>query len=157
MSDLERKVAWLVAVENIREVIARYARAGDDKNDPAVMRSLMLEDAVWEAHGFGRFEGRDTIADALAGIARERILWSLHFPVAPIIDVHEDHRRAHAFWWLWELTKMREEDGSERNNWLGATYDCDFLKRPDGWKIKHLILDVKTIVPYEAGPPAPSG
>jgi hypothetical protein len=154
VNDLERKVAWLTAVEHIRNVIARYALAGDNKNDPQAMRMLLTENARWEARGFGKFEGRDNIAVGLGRIAEERILWSLHFPVAPIIDVGRDLDRAHAFWWLWELTTMREADGTERNHWLGATYECDFVREPDGWKIHDLVLDVKTIVPYEAAPPA---
>ena len=54
--------------------------------------------AVWEAKGFGKFEGRDLIAEKLAAIGREMIVWSLHFPVSPIIDIAEDLTTAHAFW-----------------------------------------------------------
>ena len=105
--DLKRQVAWLTATENIRSVIARYARAGDDQNNPEQMRQLLAEDAVWEAKGFGKFSGRDLIAEELSKIGQEMIIWSLHFPVSPIIDIADDLNSAHAFWWLWELTTMR--------------------------------------------------
>jgi len=145
---LEHKVAWLVALEDIRRVIALYAKAGDDNNNPTAMAALLAEDAQWTCAGFGAFSGRDTIARELARVGRERILWSLHYPVAPIIDLSEDLTTAHAFWWLWELTTMRDEDGHEADNWLGATYDCYFARAADGWKIKRLTLDIKKIVPY---------
>ncbi len=150
--DLEQQVARLTATENIRNVIARYAKAGDDQNNPDEMRKLLAKDAVWEAKGFGKFEGRDLIAEKLADIGREMIVWSLHFPVSPIIDIGEDLATAHAFWWLWELTTMRGDEGAEESNWLAATYECDFIRAADGWKIKHLVLEVKKVVPYQDVP-----
>ena len=152
LTDIERQVARLTATENIRNVIARYAKAGDDQNNPDEMRKLLAEDAVWEAKGFGKFEGRDLIAEKLADIGREMIVWSLHFPVSPIIDIAEDLTTAHAFWWLWELTTMRGDEGAEESNWLAATYECDFVRAADGWKIKHLVLEVKKVVPYQDVP-----
>jgi hypothetical protein len=153
-TELEHQVAWLTAVENIRKVIGIYARAGDDTNNPKVMASIMTADAHWECEGFGSFDGRDTITHELAKVGQERILWSLHFPVSPIIDVADDLNSAHAFWWLWELTTMRAGDDKEENNWLGATYDCDFAREADGWKIKHMTLNIKKVVPYEDAPSA---
>ncbi len=156
MTELERQVARLAAAEDIRGVIARYARAGDERNNPAKIRPLLAENAVWEAKGFGKFVGGDIIAAELAKIGRERITWSLHFPVSPIIDLAADLDSAHAFWWLWELAAMREETGAERDHWLAATYECDFARAANGWKIKHLVLDVKKVVPYHDAPmPAP--
>ena len=150
--NFKQQVAWLTATENIRTVIAKYARAGDDQNNPEQMRQLLAEDAIWEAKGFGKFTGRDIIAEELSKIAQEMIIWSLHFPVSPIIDIADDLNSAHAFWWLWELTTMRGDADEEENNWLAATYECDFIRAADGWKIKHLILEVKKVVPYQDVP-----
>ena len=149
---IEYKVEWLYAIEQIRRVIALYAKAGDNHNEPLAIAALLAEDAHWRCKGFGDFHGREVIARELAKVGRERIVWSLHFPVAPIIDLDEDLNTAHAFWWLWELTTMRA-DGADTNHWLGATYDCDFVRAADGWKIQALVLDIKTLVPYSAAPP----
>lgn len=153
MHALEHKVAWLVALEQIRRVIALYARAGDANNDPQAMSALLTNDARWSCAGFGSFVGRTQITTELARIGRERILWSLHYPVAPIIDLAEDLQSAEAFWWLWELTTLRDEQGVDARNWLGATYQADFVQAADGWKIQNLELDIKTIVPYAPAPP----
>lgn len=152
MTSLEHKVAWLAAIEDIKRVIALYAKAGDDRNNPAAMATLLTEDARWACEGFGEFTGRETIARELARVGREKILWTLHFPVSPIIDFTEDLRAAHVFWWLWELATMREHGGREVDNWLGATYDGDFVRAADGWKIKQLTLNIKKIVPYTSAP-----
>lgn len=152
MSKLEKQVAWLTANENIRRVIAVYAKAGDDNNNPEVMASILTEDAVWSCEGFGKFKGREKIAAELAKVGEERILWSLHYPVSPIIDIADDLNTAHAFWWLWELTTMRADGDKEESNWLGATYDCDFIRQADGWKIKDMVLNIKKVVPYDDVP-----
>ena len=154
MSELEKQVAWLTALEKIRRVIAVYAKAGDDKNNPQVLASIMCENAHWECEGFGSFDGRAKITEELSKVAEERILWSLHYPVSPIIDVSDDGNSAHGFWWLWELTTMSTEDKKEESNWLGATYDCDFVREADGWKISHMVLTIKKVVPYSDVPSA---
>lgn len=150
-TDLAEQVAWLVAREEIRTVIGRYAKAGDERNDPAVLRTLFAPEAVWEAEGFGRYEGRDEIVRELARIGREQIVWSLHFPVSPLIDLDDDLRSAHGYWWLWELLTIQDGD-AVANKWLGATYDCDFVKEPDGWKMRHLVLSIRKLVDYAEGP-----
>ena len=151
MSSLEQQVARLMALEDIRGVIARYAKAGDDGNDPAQMVRLFSADARWQCAGFGDFQGRETIIEALARVARERVLWSLHYPVAPIIDLDEALRSAHAFWWLWELATLRDASGTEASHWLAGTYDCDFVREPDGWKIGDLVLTIRKMLPYAGG------
>ena len=152
MTALEHQVDWLVALEQIRRVIALYAKAGDDNNNADALDSLFTDDARWKCAGFGDFHGRATIVRELAKVGRERILWSLHYPVSPIIDLNETRTAAHAFWWLWELTTMRDATGLETPNWLGATYACDFVRAADGWKISDLTLDIKQIVPYAPSP-----
>ena len=77
---LEQKVAWLVALEEIRRVIALYAKAGDDNNNPDLLAPLFDDEARWCCDGFGEFFGRDNITRELAAVGRERILWSLHYP-----------------------------------------------------------------------------
>ena len=155
---LERKVAILDAIESIRRISALYAKAGDAQNDAKQMRKLFADDAVLEAKGFGRYEGLDEVLGGLAQASSERVLWGMHFPVSPIIDISEDLQSAHAFWWLWEVTVMRSEDGLETESmFLGANYDTDLVLIDGEWKIKHMTLDVKTTIPFKGGSiPEPS-
>lgn len=148
----DARIDWLVAHEQIRGVIARYARAGDAHNDPARMSVLFSPDAVWEAEGFGRFSGRDTIVAELARIGREQILWSLHMPALPVIELDQDLHGASAYWCLWELLRMRENNDAEiRQLCMGAHYTGQFVCAEAGWQIKHLHLKIHEMAPF--GPP----
>lgn len=148
---LEEQIRWLVAREEIRTVIGRYAKAGDAHNDPGIMATLFTEDAVWEAEGFGRFSGREEILRELARIGREEILWSLHFPVSPLIELAADQRSATATWWLFEMLTMKGDQGAEQK-WLGATYNGDFVREADAWKLRHLALKIQKLVASGEGP-----
>ena len=78
--------------------MARYALAADRKNDPEMFAPLFAEDAVWEADGFSRYEGRDAIVKGLAEVAETQILWSVHFMVSPLIESDSDLRGARCRW-----------------------------------------------------------
>ena len=69
----------------------------------------------------------------------------MHFPVSPLIEISDEGKSAHGFWWLWELLTIREND-ADKSKWLGANYDCDFVREADGWKMKHLILNIHKLV-----------
>ena len=47
MTDLSLQIEWLIAKEKIRDVIGKYAKGGDEYNDPEVFKDLFTEDAVW--------------------------------------------------------------------------------------------------------------
>lgn len=152
MSELEHRIARLEAIEAIRKLTALYAKAGDANNNHVQMRPLFSEDAVLDVKGFGRWEGLEDIIDGLAAAGRDRILWGLHYPVSPIVDLADDLQSAHAFWWLWEVTQMRAEDGSNTESlFLGAVYKTDFVQVDGVWKIKHMNLEVKATVPFAGG------
>ena len=148
---LEDKVARLIAIEDIRVLIAKYAKAGDAHNDPNLMAQLFTADATWSAVGFGSYQGRDQIVTELARIGREQITWSLHFPVSPMVEISPDLQSATAFWWLWELMTMRHDgpDSEETGQWMGAKYEADFDLEPGGWRIRNLTLAIEKMVPFQ--------
>ena len=80
ISDLEKRVLKIESQNDIRLLIAAYARAGDCHNDPVQMTHFFTEDAVWNAQGFGHYEGRENIIDGLAHIGKSQMAWTLHFP-----------------------------------------------------------------------------
>jgi hypothetical protein len=147
---IERRLAKIEALEAIRRQISLYAYGGDRKNDRQIIGALLASDAVWESEGFGRFEGRDVILDALSKVAEERVLWSLHFPVAPIIDLAPDLESASAFWWLWELATLRHEAG-EDSSFMGGTYQTELVCEDGVWLFRHITLTFQTITPFKDG------
>jgi len=77
MESLEQKVQRLLDIEEVKNLIATYARGADRQNDPEIMAPLFSEDAVWECEGFGRYEGREEIARALGETGQTDITWTL--------------------------------------------------------------------------------
>lgn len=146
MAALEAETRRLADIEAIRGLIAQYAIAADRKNDPAIMRRLFAEDGVWESDGFGRFVGRETICAALSDVARQQILWTLHYMISPSIHVRDD--TADVSWYLWELATIAAE-GGEKSIWCGGTYDAICRRDAGGWLFHELRLNVRLATPFD--------
>ncbi len=131
------------SIEAIRAMVARYAIGADRRNDPEIMGPLFSEDAVWESEGFSRYVGRSAIAEGLAAIAAERVLWTIHYMVSPLIELDMDGAGARCRWHLWELATMRGEDGAVSDNWFGGWYDARLARTDDGWCFTSVLLDVR--------------
>lgn len=138
----EARLARLEARAEISDLVARYALGADRKNDPAILGPLFTEDGVWSAAGFGELAGREAVAAGLAAIAAERVLWSIHYMVSPLVELSDDGETARCRWYLWELCTMAEETGPT-DNWFGGWYDGDLRKTADGWRFSRVHLDVR--------------
>lgn len=147
---LEQRIARIEATESVRRLIGLYALAGDRKNDRTMFSEIFTEDAVWSCEGFGRFEGKAAILDALSDIAASRILWSLHFPASPLITVDDAFGSATAFWWLWELATTRDASG-DHSSFMGGTYEAECVRRDDAWMFRKVVLSLQTITPFRDG------
>ena len=150
-TETQDRLDRLEAIEAVRQQIGRYALAGDRKNDPEIMTSLFTGDAIWDAKGFGRYEGRDAIVSGLSDIARQKVLWSLHFPASPLIEIAPDRKSATAFWWLWELATLRDDDGGESSSFMGGTYEGRLVKEGEVWRFSRIDLRFQTITPFKDG------
>ena len=149
---LEARLARLESLEEIRSLVGLYALGADRRNDPEIFSGLYTEDAVWEAAGFGRFQGRVRIVEELARIGRETIVWTLHYMTSPIIEIDADGTGARCRWWLWELSKIKGRPGEEPvAHFLGGTYDTRLARTPDGWRFCRVTLDLPLISPHEPG------
>ncbi|MGQ3675822.1 nuclear transport factor 2 family protein [Xanthobacter sp. TB0139] len=149
---LEERLARLESAEAIRNLVGRYALGADRRNDPEIFTGLFTEDAEWEAAGFGRFQGRDEIVDALSRIARETIVWTLHYMTSPIVEIDPDGAGASCRWWLWELSKITEQPGAEPvAHFLGGTYEARLRQTPEGWRFAKVTLDLPLVTPHMPG------
>ncbi len=144
---LEERITRLEDIEEIKGMVVTYARGADRKNDPSILGPLYTEDAVWEAEGFGRHEGIEAISKAMVEVARDTILWSLHYMVSPEIKISEDGKSAECFWYLWELAKMPDDQGKPEDNLIGGWYETELIKTDAGWRFTHVTLCLKLITP----------
>lgn len=138
----EERLARLEARAEITDIVARYAHGADRKNDPAILGPLFTEDASWSAEGFAALVGRDAIATGLSAVAAERVLWSIHYMISPLVELAEDGRTARCHWYLWELCTMAE-DGGPADSWFGGWYDSTLIKTEAGWRFTSVVLDVR--------------
>lgn len=144
-----QRLLRLEVTDEIRNLIAQYAVAGDRKNDPKIMGRLFTRDGVWESEGFGRFVGANRIAEALADVAEQRILWTLHVMGQPYIEIGSDLDSATAHWVLWEVATMRQDDGDEKDHWIGGFYDTQMREEDGVWRFSEMRLEIPVMSPYE--------
>ena len=64
MNGIEQRLARLEAIEEIKLLIAKFARGTDRNNDPAVTRATFTDDAVWESPQYGSYHGIEAIVAA---------------------------------------------------------------------------------------------
>jgi CDGSH-type Zn-finger protein len=149
---LQRDVTSLRTRESIERTIVSYARACDRGNDPVLLAPLFTIDAAWECKGFGRYEGRDKVARALRGIAGEKIWWSLHYMISPMIDIAADGQSASAFWYLWEAATIPNETSGEAEAcWVGATYQAQLRLVETQWLFSEMELILNMVSPVHEG------
>jgi hypothetical protein len=147
-ADIETQIAKLQAAEDIRNLKARYAAVCDSGYPPERMAPLFTEDAVLDAgEWFGRHEGNETIC-RFYGEVSKRILWALHFMIAPLIEVADDLETATGNWYLWQPCTLATDDGP-RAVWLAGTY-ADQYRREDGvWRFSEQVVVCEMITPVE--------
>lgn len=149
---LEKRVARLESAEAIRNLVGLYALGADRRNDPEIFATLFTEDGEWEAAGFGRFQGRAAVVEALARIGRETIVWTLHYMTSPVVEIDPDGQGARCRWWLWELSRIAETPGDAPvSHFLGGTYDTRLRRTADGWRFARVCLDLPLATPYAPG------
>jgi len=121
---LEARMERTEALEDIRRLIVDYARAADQGNDRALLEPLFHDDIVWEAKGFGSWKGKRKALGFLEAIAGEKVWWSLHFMIAPKIDLAPDCKSARLIWYLWEPATMPDEETKQPEpHWITTLAD----------------------------------
>lgn len=150
--NLEARLHYLESCEAIRSLVGQYATAADQRNNPQILQHLFHDDAVWAANGFGEYQGRQNILDALSGIAEAQILWSLHIMAMPDIQVI-DECNATTSWMLWEVCHFRqamaEKNQPASMNCLGGFYNSVIRRDEDGiWKFERVELNLTFNQPY---------
>jgi len=145
-TDLERRLTVLEDVEEIKKLKARYCAVCDDDHNPNEITKLFVEDGVWEGmDGIGAHRGHAAIRKLFEGF-RDRISFSQHNVMNPIIEVNGD--TAKGKWYFLGPFTFRK---GNRAVWLAARYEDDYVKVDGGWKFKHLRAIGRMSAPHETG------
>ena len=136
-------VERLLAIEEIRALVQRYAISFDD-HDWETLATLWTEDAAFVAAGVA-FEGRETLLEFLTTCLPEDYEGK-HFCAPPLIDLAEDGVTARARTDVVWIPQNFETT-------IVARYDDELVKQDGRWLIRRR---VEVPVPYKPGPPPQS-
>ncbi len=145
LSELERQLTVMQDIEAIKQLKAEYCDICDDDHNQDRIVSIFSEDGTWEGKGVGHAKGHVAIRELFKGFA-ERISFSQHNVFNPRIRVAGD--TAHAVWYFLGPFTFRKDN---RQLWLAARYEDDYVKLDGTWKIQHLRAIGRMAAPYEEG------
>lgn len=148
-------VSELIAIEEIKQVKARYFRAADEK-DWHTLRGLFTDDArAWYPGPARWFTGADEIVAWASGFLGPGTI-SVHHGFMPEITISTPHH-AQGIWAMRDDVDIPEREGSGRRRFLGAGHYREEYRRVEGqWKIHQLVLTrfrVDEVTVRFGGPP----
>lgn len=145
----EEEIQRLAAIEDIKQLKARYAERCDDQYDPDGIAALFLEDGVWDGGpDFGCHEGRDAIRKFFSEVSSQ-ILLAAHLSMNPIIEIDGD--RASGRWRLLCPCTLQNESGEREASWILARYDEDYERREGAWYFRRLQVKVNFTATHAKG------
>jgi ketosteroid isomerase-like protein len=145
LEELERRVRDLESADEIRNLKATYAAACDDNYNPDLIASLFVEDAAWESHGLGTFQGRAAIREFFVG-ASKIFTFALHYALNPTIEVSGDTAKAR--WYLFMPCTIGDGD---RAMWRAGVDDEEYVRVDGKWMFKSKKSYPIFHTPYEEG------
>lgn len=145
-TDIEKRLKRMEDIEDIKQLIARYAKAADLNGDKVKMAACFTEDAVWNCEGIGGWQGRNAVVDGLHETSTVKLPWALHYMTQPIIDIADGRQTATGEYYLWELAKVAPEGGGQtEDHWIGGWYESEFRNENDKWLFSKIELILKLL------------
>jgi ketosteroid isomerase-like protein len=145
LEELENKVRALEDIEAIRNMKMRYAAFCDDSYNPDGIADLFVEDAVWEASGLGKFEGREAIRKFFQE-ASKIFTFALHYTLNPKIEVNGDTGKGQ--WYVFMPCTLG--DGN-RAAWLAGIDHEEYVRVNGEWKFKSKVATMVFTTPFDEG------
>jgi hypothetical protein len=145
LEEMEKKLQWLVDIEEIKQLKARYAAACDNDYEPDAIAALFAEDAIWDGGMMGYAKTRSGIREFFVN-ASKLVSFAVHGLSNPLIEIDGD--RATGRWYLHQPMAMK---GTEAGFWFCAQYEDEYVRTSEGWKFQHVKILEKAFTPYEEG------
>ena len=145
LDELENRLRVLEDIEAIRNMKMRYAAFCDDNYNPDGIAELFVEDAVWEATGLGKFEGREAIRKFFQD-ASKIFTFALHYTLNPQIEVNGDTGKGK--WYVHMPCTLG--DGNQAA-WVAAHDEEEYVRVDGEWKFKHKIATIHFTTPFDEG------
>ncbi len=154
--DLVKEIQRLKDIESIRTIIAKYGVAADALSPPEMMGPLFARSSSWHCEALGaHYQGHEEVTKGLAKMRERDVSWTMHYNVAPLIELSEDGTSGSASWYLWELARTSLSGSSERQNtWIAGSYQADVTFEDGAWRFGRMELTLSLVAPA-GGPPWP--
>jgi hypothetical protein len=152
-AELEKRLTVLQDIEAIKRLKAEYCDICDDAHNQDRIVAIFAEDGIWEGKGLWRAQGHADIRKLAKSFA-ERISFSQHNVFNPRIEVNGN--AAHGRWNFLGPFTFRK---GNRQIWLAAFYEDDYVKVDGVWKFQHfraLRMTAPTRPPHGREPSHPS-
>jgi hypothetical protein len=144
--DLLERVQRLEAVEAIRNLVHTYARLCDDGYDADGLAELFTDDAHWSAVsadgtvGYGEYHSKEEIRSFFAGVSATLGPMTLHYVLAPEVEVAPGGESATGHCYLLTAATMTTEASPEGEAVLiGATAQHEYRKLDGRWRFSRLV------------------
>ena len=117
----EQRLDRLESEREIHALVHRYAELCDAAYDPDGLAALFTEDATWSSRtrdgsvDFGRYEGREAIRKFFAGASKDLGPMTLHYLLAPRVELAEDGASATGVCYLLAVLDQRCKTWIERH------------------------------------------
>jgi len=144
-TELANRITLLEDIEAIKRLKAEYCDICDDEHNQDRIVTIFAEDGIWEGPGIGTAKGHEEIRKLFKSFA-DRISFSQHNVFNPRITVNGSE--AHGIWYFLGPFTFRK---GNRQLWLAARYEDDYVKVAGRWKFKHLRAFGRMAAPYETG------
>jgi hypothetical protein len=142
--DLAAKVDALASIEAVREVLYRYARANDRK-DEALFRSCFWPEST---HKHGAFEGLSSDFAKRAMSILGGVIYTTHYIANPAVEVRGDRAFSECYYFA-HHRRARKDGGGEEDAFFEGRY-LDFMERRGGeWRIirRRGLSDLTSVAP----------
>jgi hypothetical protein len=143
-SDLEAMVRDLNATHEIMNLEADYCYAADSY-DGDLFAGIFVEDGVLDTPK-GKAVGREELKVLCRDHFPRGFSFSMHFMHNPRIEVNGDTATG-KFYWEASLTHPDPNTATR----AAGTYDSQYVKTDEGWKIKKKFVNFFYDTPYDKG------
>lgn len=149
----DERLERLESEREIRAVVHRYAELCDAAYDPDGLADLFTEDATWSSRtrdgsvDFGRYEGREAIRTFFAGASKDLGPMTLHYLLAPRVELAEDGVSATGVCYLLAILDQRPASSAPGSTdrervLLGGVYSHRFSRIDGRWLISRSVCDL---------------
>jgi SnoaL-like domain len=150
---IDDRLGRLESESEIRALVHRYSELCDAAYDPDGLADLFTDDATWSSRtrdgsvDFGHYEGREAIRAFFAGASTDLGPMTLHYLLAPRIQLADDGVSATGVCYLLAILDQRPDSSppgsSERERvMLGGVYSHTFRRVDGRWLISGSACDL---------------